>query len=67
MFARGLSTVSAVAMFAVALLAVSCNLVLFPLFSPVSAQHMSAEIQKAKEHFSTGLLDQIHNWTHANV
>ena len=30
-------------------------------------QHMSAELQKAKEHFSTGLLDQIHNWTHANV
>lgn len=30
-------------------------------------QHMSAELQRAKEHFSTGLLDQIHSWTHANV
>ena len=30
-------------------------------------QHMSAELQGAKEHFSTGLLDQIHSWTHANV
>jgi len=29
--------------------------------------HMQAELNKAKEHFSTGLLDQIHNWTHANV
>lgn len=29
--------------------------------------HMRAELQKAKEHFSTGLLDHIHTWTHANV
>jgi len=29
--------------------------------------HMRAELQKAKEHFSTGLLDQIHSWTHAHV